>query len=59
MTRRKISRLIPVGLLMMSSALLYHNWMHGRGSDFAVGMLMGISIAMMIVGLVKHNRSSS
>lgn len=44
---------------MMSSALLYHNWMHGSGSDFAVGMLMGISIAMMIVGLVEQRRSSS
>lgn len=56
MTQRKMNRLIPVGLLVMSSALIYRNFMHGRASDFAVGLLMGISIGLMIVGLVKQRR---
>ncbi len=59
MSRRKVHLFIPVGLLMMSSALLWHNFMHDRFSDFAVGMLMGMSLTMMIVGLIRQRRRNS
>ncbi len=59
MSRRKVSPFIPIGLLMMSSALIWRNFMHGRFTDFAVGLLMGMSIAMMIGGLIKQRRSRS
>lgn len=57
MSRRKVHPLIPVGLLMMSSALLWHNFMHDGFSDFTVGLLMGVSLGMMILGLIRQRRS--
>ncbi len=59
MSRRKVHLLIPVGLLMMSSALLWHNFMHDRFSDFAVGLLMGVSLGMIILGSIRQKRSNS
>jgi hypothetical protein len=54
--RRRISRFIPIGLLIMSSSLLWHNFSRGRAPDFAVGALLGVALGMMIVGLVKQRR---
>ena len=56
MSRRKISPFIPIGLLMMSSALLWHNFMRDRLSDFAVGLLMGVGLGMMVVGFIRQRR---
>jgi len=57
-SRPKVSRLVPVGLLLMSAATLTHNWMHDRFSEFVVGALIGVSIVMMIVGTVRSRRPS-
>jgi len=58
-SRPMASRLVPVGLLLMSAATLYHNWTHDRFSEFVVGALMGLSIVMMIVGTVRSRRQSN
>jgi large-conductance mechanosensitive channel len=43
---------------MMSSVLIWRNFAHGRAPDFAVGVLMGSALTMMIVGLVKQRRGN-
>ena len=58
MTPRKLSIFTPVGLLMLSGALIFHNWFRGNYRDFATGLLMGMSIAMLIVGLIKQRRGN-
>jgi hypothetical protein len=57
MIRRKVSALIPAGLLVMAAALILQRW--GARSDFIVGVLMGASIGLMIVGLVRQTRCPS
>lgn len=58
MSGPKASRLVPVGLLLMSAGILYHNWMHAPFSEFIGAALMGMSIAMMLVGTMRSRRQS-
>lgn len=59
MIRGKLNRLFPVGLLMLASGLILHNWMHGRYWDFAAGFLIGLSIIFVIVGFVGRSRGAT
>jgi len=54
-SRPMASRLVTVGLLLMSAAILfvYHNWMHDRSSEFVVDASMGVSIGLMVAGLLR------
>ena len=54
-----MSIFMPVGLIMLSGALIFHNLFRGNYSDFATGLLMGMSIAMMIAGIVKQRRETA
>ena len=54
MTRRKVSPLFSLGLLMLSCGLGLRLWTHGNYSDFASGFLTGMSIVLLIGGLMKQ-----
>ncbi len=56
MLQRKINRLLPIGLLMLSGGLILRNFVHGRYFDFAAGFLIGMSIVFMIAGFVRQTR---
>jgi len=56
MIRHRVSRLIPVGLLALVASILLRLYTHGNYSHFAVGFLMGLSIVLMIAGLVRQRR---
>jgi hypothetical protein len=56
MTRRKISPFIPVGMLALAASSVVRHYLHGNHWDFAKGLLMGVSIGLMIVGVVRQSR---
>jgi hypothetical protein len=56
MTRRRINLLIPVGMLALAASNILRHYMHGSSWDFANGLLMGASIGLMIVGLLRQSR---
>jgi hypothetical protein len=58
MSRRRTNPLISIGLLLMSLALIWHNFVHVHFSEFAFGLLMGVSIVLMIFGLIRQRRCS-
>jgi len=58
MSRDKLNRLFPIGLLMLSIGLMLHNWTHGRYSDFAGGFLIGMSIVFMLAGLARPSKAT-
>jgi hypothetical protein len=57
--QRKLNRLLPIGLLMLATGLLLHNWMHGRYTEFAGGFLIGMAAVFMIAGFVAHSRKTA
>lgn len=57
MIHRQVSAFIPAGLLLLAAGIILHRW--GAHSAFMVGMLMGASIGLMIVGLVRQKRCAS
>lgn len=59
MLRRKLNRLLPIGLLMLATGLILHNWVHGRHTDFAGGFLIGMAAVFMIAGFVGHSRGAA
>jgi hypothetical protein len=54
--QRKLNRLIPIGLMMLASGLILHNWVPGRYTEFAGGFLIGMSIVFMIAGIAGRSR---
>jgi hypothetical protein len=62
-SRLMASRLIPLGLLLMSATLLYHNRYHNemddRFSEFVVGALRGLSIGLMLAGAAQRRPHSN
>jgi len=54
--QRKLNRLLPIGLLMLATGLVLHNWVHGRYTDFVGGFLIGMAAIFMIAGFVGHSR---
>lgn len=59
MLQRKLNRLLPIGLLMLATGLLLHNWMHGRYTEFAGGFLIGMAAVFMIAGFVAHSHKTA
>lgn len=57
MNQRRISPLTSVGLLAMVAGILVSRLGHGNYSHFAAGFLLGLSIVLMIAGLVQQKRS--
>jgi hypothetical protein len=57
--RRKLSRLLPLGLVLLASGLLLHYWMHGDYAESISGFLIGISVVLMIAGFVGHSQQLS
>jgi hypothetical protein len=57
--QRKLNRLLPIGLLMLATGLLLHNWMHGRYTEFAGGFLIGMAAVFMIAGFVAHSHKTA
>lgn len=57
MIRRKVSPFIPVGMLALAASSVARRYMHGSHWDFANGVLMGVSIGLMIVGVVRQLRA--
>ncbi|HWY19949.1 MAG TPA: hypothetical protein VNX26_01950 [Candidatus Acidoferrum sp.] len=57
MIRRKISPFVPVGMLALAASSIVRRYLHGNHWDFANGLLMGVSIGLMIVGVVRQSRN--
>jgi hypothetical protein len=38
-----MNRILPIGLVRLSSELFLHNWMHGNYAESISGFLIGIS----------------
>ena len=53
MSRHRLSRFVPVGLLVLVAGIFLQHFTHERYSDFAGGFLMGMSLVFLIYGLVK------
>lgn len=59
MLQRKLNRLLPIGLLMLATGLVLHNWVHGPYTDFAGGFLIGMAAVFMIAGFVGNSRGTA
>jgi hypothetical protein len=51
---RNVRIFIPVGLLALVAGILLHLLTHAKYSEFAGGFLMGLSLVLMIAGVVKR-----
>ncbi len=58
MLHRKLSRLLPIGVLMLAAGLMLHNFVHGRYTEFTAGFLIGMSAVFMIAGSVGRMRKN-
>jgi len=56
---RKLSRLFPIGVLMLAAGLMFHNFLHGRYTEFTAGFLIGMSAVFMIAGFIGQRRAFS
>jgi uncharacterized membrane protein YfcA len=54
MIQRKITLFVPVGLLGVVAGVFLHYYVHGQYSDFASGFLMGLSVVLLIFGVVQQ-----
>jgi hypothetical protein len=54
--QNKLNRLMPIGLLLMASGLMPHNFAQGRVINFSTGFLIGMSLVFVIVGFVRKSR---
>ena len=54
MLHRKLSRLLPIGVLMLAAGLMLHNVVHGRYTEFTAGFLIGMSAVFMIAGFISQ-----
>jgi hypothetical protein len=57
MIRRKVSIFIPVGMLALAASSVLRRYLPGNHWDFANALLMGASISLMIVGVVRQTRA--
>ena len=48
---RRRSYFTAAGALALAGGIGLRLWVHGSGVDFASGLLMGMSIALLILGL--------
>ena len=58
MSQTKWKNLLPLGLMSMSAGLILRNFLHSHYSEFAAGLLIGMSIVFMIAGLGGSKRRS-
>ena len=56
MSRRRLSQLVPIAVVMLASGLLLHKWMHGDYADSISGFLIGVSLVFVIAGFVGRSR---
>ena len=56
MSPDKLKNLFPVGMLSLSAGLILHNFLHTRYSEFAAGVLIGMSIVLMIASLSGRDK---
>ena len=54
MSHTRFKNLLPIGLLSLAGGLLLRNFLHTRPSEFAAGLLIGMSLVLMIAGCVKR-----
>jgi hypothetical protein len=59
MNQRKISRFVPVGLLVLVAGIFLQHFTHERYSDFAGGFLMGMALVFLIFGFAQKVKSQS
>jgi hypothetical protein len=59
MIRRRVSIFVPVGMLALAASSVLRRYLHGNHWDFANGLLMGVSIGLMIVGVVRQSRATT
>jgi hypothetical protein len=57
--QRKLSFLVPVGLVMLCAALVISHWTHGGYSHFAGGFLLGAGLVFIIGGFVRKPQGPS
>ena len=48
---RRRNYFTAAGSLTLAVGITLRLWMHGNGVDFISGLLMGVSIALLILGL--------
>jgi hypothetical protein len=58
-TRRKLSVLFPVGLLLLSASIAMQHFTHARHPAFIGGFLFGVSIGLLILGVARQSRRIS
>ncbi len=56
MIRRKSSLFTAVGSLALSAGIGLQLWTHGNLAHFTGGFLLGVSIALLILGLAGPSR---
>jgi len=59
MIRRKRSFFAGMGSLALAVGLALRLWTHGNFAHFASGFLLGISIALLILGVARQSRHAS
>jgi len=57
--RHRFNRLLPIGVVMLATGLMLHNFAHARISEFTSGLLIGMSAVFMIAGFVGKMRPSN
>ena len=56
MAGRRMNVFVRVGLLALAAGLLVRLFAHARFSEFAAGFLIGLSIVLIIFGMVGRSR---
>lgn len=59
MFRRKANYFTAAGSFALAGGIGLQHFIHGNYADFAGGFLMGISIALLILGLARQSRGIS
>ena len=54
----RLKNLLPIGLLSLAGGLLLRNFAHTRYSEFAAGLLIGVSIVFTIAGLLWRTKQN-
>jgi hypothetical protein len=56
MARQIMNFFVRMGLLALASGLLLRLFAHASYTEFASGFLLGLSLVLMIVGLLRKSR---
>jgi tellurite resistance protein TehA-like permease len=55
-SRNNWKNLLPIGLVSLAAGLILRNFLHSDYSEFAAGLLIGMSIVFMIAGLFGREK---